>query len=146
MTTTINAISDDRLQLMPNNAVSRGIVSAASYTQATNADRLRMDRWDELFDSIATWKLENGRIDEDGVEWPTQTSCEKSQKLFIHLEEHSPELVRFGRLVIDGDGGIAFEARSQQQLLRYEISDTGNVTKLFIAGDRVLSHEVLDVV
>jgi hypothetical protein len=146
MSTAINAISDDRLTFVPTKAESRSCVSDIRYKKATEAERVRMDGWDELFDSISEWKREDGRIDDDGIEWPSAISCERCKSLFIHLEERSPELIGLGRLVPDGDGGIAFEARIQKQLLRYEISDSGRVSRLFVDHGRVMSHEVLDVV
>jgi len=146
MSTTINAISDDGLTFVPTKIESRSNASDVRYRKATEVERGRMDRWDELFDSISEWKLTDGQIDDDGIEWPTAIACEKCTCLFMHLEEISPELIGFGRLVPDGDGGIAFEARIQKQLLRYEISEVGRVSRLFIDHDRVMSHEVLDVV
>jgi hypothetical protein len=146
MSTAIHAISDDRLTFVPTKTESRSSVSDVRYRKATEAERIRMDRWDELFDSISEWKRTDGQIDDDSIEWPTAVSCERCTSLFMQLEESSPELIGFGRLVPDGDGGIAFEARIQKQLLRYEISDAGRVSRLFIDHGRVMSHEVLEVV
>ena len=146
MSTAINAISDDRLTFVPTKAESRSSVSDVRYKKATEAERVRMDCWDELFDSISEWKREDGQVDDDGIEWPTAISCERCQSLFVYLEERSPELIGLGRLVPDGDGGIAFEARIQKQLLRYEISNAGRVSQLLVDHGRVMFHEVLDVV
>ncbi|MFT4558029.1 MAG: hypothetical protein ACI8P0_002390 [Planctomycetaceae bacterium] len=146
MSTAINAISDERLTFVRSKAESRSTVSDVRYKKASEAERVRMDLWDELFDSIGEWKRIDGQIDDDGIEWPTAVSCERCTTLFMQLEESSPELIGFGRLVPDGDGGIAFEARIQKQLLRYEISDAGSVSRLFIDHGRVMSHEVLEVV
>ncbi len=94
--------------------------------------------WDRLSEQLRIWSLDPSQLDDDGIPAPTRATLGLALRVAELWKAGGSRA--FDRVTPTGDGGIAFTAEQEDELVRLEIDPEGEVEMLHARAGVVSSR------
>jgi hypothetical protein len=92
----------------------------------------RVKAWDKLTKKLIDWSRDPSRLEDDGIEAPSQSVLSRAYDVALALRLH--DFLPFDRVVPTGDGGIAFASETDDELVSLEIDADGTMELFHFRG------------
>jgi hypothetical protein len=107
-------------------------------TQQPSTMRVAPGAWDAVFQKLIEWGKSPGRIDEDGLEFPSFEAISQAIEV-IRISDNGDEPAP-NSVVPDGEGGIALNWSSGDELASIQVAHDGTVEYLKFIGARLVGR------